>query len=765
MIINRSEHWTVVGGDVDVAVDGVGARAWRLLRPSGFAALSGQERLRAICRGPCADLFGITGDGKGVVRVSPEDGKVETIYSVQGDGDTPELKAISAAGGYVYVADGENAVRMLPATRPPTEPHLSVSVRFTVVDLAAGPRHLYILGGRAFLYRMDYYDGSVERMGKVPFAQADRIAHDAAANRLIVTHSKYDEGEGTYANRLALFDVSERRTIRAGVVEAPDLCPGDPDNFKLVSAVPDPRGGVLSAYGGRCLVRTDGEVEMTAADVTTTSASVVDLCQGPGEGEVSALVGTEEEAGSGLGQYVEVYRPRDEFAVETGLRAEATVRTVSLDSGGPGTVWHKVTVDADYPAETKVRVVYRASDSLSEAEGGGGNPGEADPAANGDWSDALENPKSFLLDGAEGRYLRFKLELEWTADVSPRVRSLTAEYPRVTYLRFLPTIYHKDDRGKDFLERYLSIFEDVISRTEGEIDNGDLLAFPERAPPDGLAWLATWLGFAPEPSWTREETLAFIKAAPAYLPRRGTKEGLYTVLRVFQADLPGEGVSSQTEIPEAFTTAWRYRGLPIIVEAFQITDLEAGEVGRDVLDVYGELFAADEYSFTVLLPGYVGFDLSRRAKLARAVELEKPAHTRACLAYLWPAFVLSGHTYLGANTILMSPESVLAEWWVPMASVLAGTPGAGVERESPEPEGPKKTKRKVYHVTYIKTLGWKVKAVDEAEAKFYETKVEAVNAARELALRHKPSQIRIHKRDGKIQEERTYGDDPYPPEG
>lgn len=763
MIIDRSEQWTDVSGDVDVSDDGVGARAWRVLRPSGFVALSGQDRLRAICRGPCADLFGITRDGRRIVRVCPEDERVETVYTMPGKAGQPRFKAISAAGGYVYVAEDENVIRMLPATRPPTEPHLSVSVRFTVVDLAAGPRCLYILGGRAFLYRMDYYDGSIERMGKVPFARADRIALDAAANRLIITHSKYDDEKETYTNRLALFDVSERRTIRVGGLQAPDLCPGDPKDFKLVSAAPDPRGGVLLAYGGRCLARTDGEAEMTAADVTTTSASVVDLCQGPLEGELSALVGTDGKPKSD--RYVEVYRPREEFPVETGLRAGATVKTLSLDSGAPGTAWHKVTVDADYPAETKVRVKYHASDSLSEGEGGGENPGEADPAANGDWSEWLENPKSFLPNGTEGRYLRFGLELEWTANASPRVRSLTAEYPRATYLRFLPTIYHKDDSERDFLERYLSIFEDVIGRTEGEIDNADLLAFPERAPPDGLAWLATWLGFAPEPSWTREETLAFIKAAPAYLPRRGTKEGLYTVLRVFLADLAREGVSSQTEIPEAFTTAWRYRGLPIIVEAFQIADLELGEAGRDVLDVYRELFAADEYSFTVLLPGYVGFDLSRRAKLARVVELEKPAHTRACLAYLWPALVLSGHTYLGANTILMSPESVLAEWWVPMASVLAGVPGAGVERESAEPQPLGKAKRKVYHVTYIKKLGWKVKAVDEAEAKFYETKVKAVSAARELALRRKPSQIRIHKRDGKIQEERTYGDDPYPPKG
>ena len=46
----------------------------------------------------------------------------------------------------------------------------------------------------------------------------------------------------------------------------------------------------------------------------------------------------------------------------------------------------------------------------------------------------------------------------------------------------------------------------------------------------------------------------------------------------------------------------------------------------------------------------------------------------------------------------------------------------------------------------------------------HSTKAQAVTAARSLAQRDKAS-LKIHNKDGKIAEERTYGKDPPPPKG
>jgi len=48
----------------------------------------------------------------------------------------------------------------------------------------------------------------------------------------------------------------------------------------------------------------------------------------------------------------------------------------------------------------------------------------------------------------------------------------------------------------------------------------------------------------------------------------------------------------------------------------------------------------------------------------------------------------------------------------------------------------------------------------------FDSKEGAVQAGRRIARESGPSQLRIHKRNGRIQEERTYGGrDPFPPEG
>jgi hypothetical protein len=60
---------------------------------------------------------------------------------------------------------------------------------------------------------------------------------------------------------------------------------------------------------------------------------------------------------------------------------------------------------------------------------------------------------------------------------------------------------------------------------------------------------------------------------------------------------------------------------------------------------------------------------------------------------------------------------------------------------------------------------WKVQERQGGEKQSHETKEEAVQAARALADEAQPSQVVIRKSDGQIEEERTYGNDPFPPEG
>jgi len=76
------------------------------------------------------------------------------------------------------------------------------------------------------------------------------------------------------------------------------------------------------------------------------------------------------------------------------------------------------------------------------------------------------------------------------------------------------------------------------------------------------------------------------------------------------------------------------------------------------------------------------------------------------------------------------------------------------------------TRRKTYHVIPRTNGGWNVKLENASRASSsHETKADAVARARELAKRQALGQVIIHKQDGTIQTEHTYGKDPYPPKG
>lgn len=71
------------------------------------------------------------------------------------------------------------------------------------------------------------------------------------------------------------------------------------------------------------------------------------------------------------------------------------------------------------------------------------------------------------------------------------------------------------------------------------------------------------------------------------------------------------------------------------------------------------------------------------------------------------------------------------------------------------------TKRNVYHVTPSKIGGWDIKKEGGKKAsKRTDRKKDAVDYARGRAKSEKPGQIKIHKQDGTIQTEHTYGQDP-----
>jgi hypothetical protein len=71
--------------------------------------------------------------------------------------------------------------------------------------------------------------------------------------------------------------------------------------------------------------------------------------------------------------------------------------------------------------------------------------------------------------------------------------------------------------------------------------------------------------------------------------------------------------------------------------------------------------------------------------------------------------------------------------------------------------------RKVYHVVPNGT-NWQVKHNGQVFSNHI-LKSAAIESGRQVAIANQPSQLVIHKADGTIETEYTYGNDPYPPVG
>lgn len=71
------------------------------------------------------------------------------------------------------------------------------------------------------------------------------------------------------------------------------------------------------------------------------------------------------------------------------------------------------------------------------------------------------------------------------------------------------------------------------------------------------------------------------------------------------------------------------------------------------------------------------------------------------------------------------------------------------------------SKRQTWHVTPHEEEGWQVKKEEAQRASsLHETKTDAVSKAKQLAKKRTLGQVLVHKTDGTIQNEFTYGDDP-----
>jgi len=312
----------------------------------------------------------------------------------------------------------------------------------------------------------------------------------------------------------------------------------------------------------------------------------------------------------------------------------------SLDSKTSGTEWHKLKLQMNAHQDTSWNIRYFASDSLEVILPHGIENLDhylADSSISmmeklgeleGIWQNTLLDPENALLHGAVGRYLWINIELIGTTHHSPVIEGLEIYFPSSSYVDELPAIYLRDPESKDFLSRYLSIFQSMLEETDQHIASAPRTLEPSQVSGQALRWLCKWLGIEANDYWSEDQLKQLLVVAPKLYSLRGTRYAIETVVTIF--------------------TGHR----PIILEHDDIKPLkENAELG----EVVQRLYAADPHAFNVLVKAeHVDTEL-KRVTLQHILDQFKPVFSVCKLVILQPWVYMDLHSYLGMNTVLSEP--------------------------------------------------------------------------------------------------------------
>lgn len=352
------------------------------------------------------------------------------------------------------------------------------------------------------------------------------------------------------------------------------------------------------------------------------------------------------------------------YTTDTGIKLENNCHngvyySIGIDSTESEMLWHRMVLDTDTYKEGDIKLYYFASDEKvinidgknydidliimdntypnrkNELENIWSFAGTEFKRKLGElfmpWLWPVTKPSDVLLHKAKGRYFWFKIEFEGSKIKNPCIKKARIYYPRMSYLDYLPSAYSSDEKSRDFLERFLSIFSSIMSDMEEQIANASRLFDVDCVEGEYLKWLASWLSVKVDESWGEEQLKKLVKRAPEIYKRRGTKQAIEDIVEI-------------------------YTGCkPMIVEHFQIKFIEKNPKLREL---YNELYSIDPYTFCVIVRADCVPSLQQQIALQKLLDEEKPAFTKVKLIILQPLIYLDSHTYLDYNTTLSSLSTI-----------------------------------------------------------------------------------------------------------
>lgn len=258
---------------------------------------------------------------------------------------------------------------------------------------------------------------------------------------------------------------------------------------------------------------------------------------------------------------------------------------------------------------------------------------------------------------------------------SPILSQIRLEFDHETYLQYLPAIYREEDRSRQFLGRFMSLFESLYDEVEGKIGRLPELFDPMAVPREFLTWLAGWFAFDLDEDWDITKKRQTIAAAFTLYSQRGTAAGLQAAVRLFT------GIDVRLEEPIRNTGWWSLPsgdGGPLDAENSVLgfttclvpAEAQGAVVGTTAtLDgshlITGEEFGAPlfmdtAHRFSVQMYRGANYSEKKREEVAAIIDREKPAHTSYHICLIEPRLRIGFQARIGVDTIVAGPQAPTA---------------------------------------------------------------------------------------------------------
>ncbi len=343
------------------------------------------------------------------------------------------------------------------------------------------------------------------------------------------------------------------------------------------------------------------------------------------------------------------------FAGDGAFEPEGVYYARVFDSTIEECNWHRIVLELQPAEKARLDVFFYASDKQLTTE-------EID--ANERWVPVLNSPHNSVIgtdalffEGV-GRYLHLKFIFFGDGLHSYKLEQCRVYFERRSYLRYLPAIYQQDPQGRDFMERFLALFESLNLEVEDEIAHMARYFDPEVVGDEFLEWLSSWLALMQDTNWPEEKRRAFLRRAYQLYKKRGTSRGLEELVQLFT-----EAEVAVIEHFRLFTPmvigASSTTGTTTVVGKTPITPLlleESSQIGEFALketpDKPQAPFEFNAFDFSILTDTSRLTNPEQIEALYRLIEEEKPAHTRCRIRTSEGEMQLGKHALLQVDTKL-----------------------------------------------------------------------------------------------------------------